>query len=84
MKHLHTSRSFKKEFKKQVRLAIAAAVGFSIAFAWRQSIFDTFLSFVARFLNVPKGHYLSEVYTALAITLAGVILLSLTSKILKD
>ncbi|MGV8142465.1 MAG: DUF5654 family protein [Candidatus Pacearchaeota archaeon] len=84
MKHLKTSRSFIKEFKKQVRFSIAAAVGFSIAFAWRESIFDTFLAFVSRFLDVASGHYLTEIYTALTITVAGVILLLITSKILKD
>ena len=84
MKHLKTSRSFKKEFKKQLRFSIAAAIGFSIAFAWRQSVFDTFLSFVSRFLDVPPEQYLTEVYTATAITITGVILLLITSKLLKD
>jgi len=85
MKHFtKTSRSFKKEFKKQLRFAIMAAVGFSIAFAWRESIFDTFLNFVSRFLDVPPEQYLTEVYTALAITIAGVILIFITSKLIKD
>ena len=84
MYHSKTSRSFKREFKKQLRFAITAAIGFSIAFAWRESIFDTFLNFVARFLDVPLEQYLTEVYAALAITIAGVILIFITSKILKD
>ncbi len=84
MKIMQTKRSFRLEFKRQVRLAVTAAIGFSIAYAWRQAIFDTFQSFVVRFLDVPEGHYLSENYTALAITLAGVLVILLTSKVLKD
>ena len=84
MKIFQTKRSFKSEFKRQLRLAIAAAIGFTVAFAWRTAIFDGFQSFVARFLDIPIGHYLSETYTALAITIAGVLLIFLTSRILKE
>jgi len=84
MKYFDTKRSFKKEFRRQIRLAILAAIGFTIAFAWKTAVFNTFQSFVSRFLDVPIGHYLSQTYTAIAITLAGVLLIFLTSKILKD
>jgi len=84
MKHLKTSRSFKKEFKKQLRFAITAAIGFSIAFAWRESTFDTFLDFVSRFLDLNPTHYLTEVYTALTITIFGVLIIFITSKLLRD
>ena len=85
MKHFtKTSRSFKKEFKKQLRFAITAAIGFSIAFAWRESIFNTFLDFVSRFLDLNPTHYLTEVYAALTVTIAGVIIIFITSKILRD
>ena len=84
MKVLMTRRSFKKEFKRQIKMAIVAAVGFTIAFSWRQAIFDTFQSFVVRFLDVQPDHYLSENYTALAITLAGVLIIFATSKLLRD
>jgi len=79
-----TKRSFRKEFKRQIRLAVVAAIGFSVAFAWRNAIFDMFENFVARFLDLQIGHYLTEIYTAIAITLVGVILIMLTSKILKE
>lgn len=84
MKILQTKRSFKLEFKRQIRMAITAAIGFSIAYAWREAIFDTFQNFVTRFLDVPEGHYLSESYTAVAITIAGVAAILLTSKVLKE
>lgn len=84
MKYFDTKRSFKKEFRRQIRLAILAAIGFTIAFSWKTAVFNTFQSFVSRFLDVPVGHYLSQTYTAIAITLAGVLLIFLTSKILRD
>lgn len=84
MKVLKTRRSFKKEFRRQIKMAIVAAVGFTIAFSWRQAIFDTFQSFVVRFLDVQPGHYLSENYTAFAITIAGVLVIFITSKLLRD
>ena len=80
----NTSRSFRIEFKHQLRLAIVAAIGFSVAYAWRNAIFDTFQNWVSRLLDVVKGHYLTEVYTAVAITLAGVALIFITSKLLKE
>ena len=84
MELLKTNRSFRKEFKRQIRFAVVAAIGFSVAFAWRNAIFDLFQNYVARFLDVAVGHYLTEIYTAIAITLAGVLLILITSKLLKE
>jgi hypothetical protein len=72
------------EFKRQIRLAIIAAIGFTIAFAWRDAIFNAFQSFVSRFLDLSPDHYMTQIYTAIAITLAGVIIIMLTSKLMKD
>lgn len=79
-----TKKSFRKEFKRQIRLALVAAIGFTIAFAWRNAVFDAFQNFVARFLDVAPDHYLSELYTAIVITLFGVILIFITSKLLQE
>ena len=84
MTSLKTSRSFRKEVKRQIRLALTSAIGFSIAFAWRNSIFDAFRTYVARFLEVDPSHYLTELYTAIGITFVGVCLIFITSSILKD
>jgi len=65
-------------------MAIMAAIGFTIAFAWKEAIFNTFQSFVSRFLDIPTGHYLSQTYTAIAMTLAGVFIIFLTSKLLRE
>lgn len=61
-----------------------AAIGFTIAFAWRNAIFNTFLDYISRFLNLPIEHFLSEIYAALAITFTGVILIFLSSRLLKE
>ena len=84
MKYFETKKSFRKEFKRQIRLAILAAIGFTIAFAWKRAVFDTFLDYVSRFMDLPINHYTSEIYTAIAITLLGVILIFITSKLLRD
>ena len=81
---LKTRRSFKKEFRRQIRLAIVAAIGFTIAYAWRNALWSASQNYVSRLLDVSKDHYLSETYTALAITFFGVILILFTSKILKE
>ena len=84
MRILQTKRSFRKEFRRQIRFAITAAVGFTIAFAWRESIFDLFQNFISRFFDLTAGHYSTELYTALAITIMGVLIIFITSKILRE
>ncbi|MEK6889420.1 MAG: DUF5654 family protein [Nanoarchaeota archaeon] len=84
MKIFAKRRSFKLEFKRQLRLAIMAAVGFTIAFAWRKAIFSTFQNITSRLLDVSPDHYLSQTYTAITITIAGVILIFITSKLLRE
>lgn len=84
MKLLKTSRSFRREFRRQLRLAIAAAIGFTIAFAWRNAVYDAFQNWVARLLDVTLGHYLTEIYAALAITVIGILVIYFTSYLLKD
>lgn len=76
-------KSFKKEFKKQLRFAIMAAIGFTIAFAWRDAVYNSASSVVDKFTNAAD-FVLSEIYTAIFITIIGVVLLLFTSKILKD
>lgn len=77
-------KSFLKELKRQFRMAIVAAIGFTIAFGWRNAIFGALENFVSRFLDIAPGHYLTELYTAMFLTLLGVILLFMTSNLLKD
>jgi len=81
---IKTKRSFKQEFKKQIRFAVTAAIGFIIAFSWREAVFDMFLNLTSRLLDLSIDHYSTKIYTATIITVFGVLLIFFTSKILKD
>jgi len=84
MRILKPKKSFNKEFKRQLRFAITAGIGFTVAFAWRNAVFDSFQDFISRALSVTPNHFLTETYTALAITLTAVLAIFLTSKLLRD
>jgi hypothetical protein len=83
MKIFQVKKSFRKEFKRQIKFAIIAAVGFTIAFAWRDAVFEGVLNYVSRILEVSPTHFLTEIYTAITITFLGVLVIFITSKILK-
>jgi hypothetical protein len=84
MKMFNTRRSFRHEFKRQLRLAIVAAIGFTVAFAWRNAVYDTFQNWIARLLDLAPQHYTTETYTALGITLIGVLAIYISSRILRE
>jgi hypothetical protein len=84
MKILKTKRSFRQEFKRQIRLAVVAAIGFLIAFAWRDAILELSRNFVARLLDVTPQHYLTATYSAIFLTLIGVFLILISSKLLRE
>jgi purine-cytosine permease-like protein len=81
MKGLNKRRSFKKEFKIQVRLALAAAVGFIIAFAWKDYILFQSNDLIQKLAIVAP--YFSRFLGALFITLVGVLIIFISSKILR-
>ena len=83
MKILKTNRSFKKEFRRQLRFAITAAIGFTVAFAWRNAIYDALYKLVQEITKVTQP-IISDIYTALLITFLGILLIFLTSRILKE
>ena len=82
MEILNTKKSFRKEFKRQLRYAIAAAVGFMIAFSWRETIIASTKEIVER-LTEASGNIVN-VYNSLFITLIGVLIIILSSKILEE
>jgi len=83
MKIFRTKRSFKKEFRRQLKLAIIAAIGFTVAFAWRNAVYHSTQSLVEKFTEQTHA-VLNEVFTALTITIIAVILILILSKIMKD
>jgi len=76
-------RIFKKEFKKQLRLLIIITFGFTIAFTWRQTIFDISTEFVGFLTNIKDSSLLSIV-SSIFITLMSILLIYLTSHFLKE
>jgi multisubunit Na+/H+ antiporter MnhB subunit len=76
-------KSFRAEFRRQLRLAISAAIGFSVAFAWRNVVWGWGQGFVNLVYN-STNVVLDEVLTGVAITFFAVILLFVSSKILRE
>ena len=74
---------FKQELKREIRMLIVVGIGFSIAFAWRQTSFDAALTFIHWLFNT-NGSVTSSILASLLITIIGVIIILLTSKFLRD
>jgi len=75
------SSRFRIEFRKQTRLAIAAAIGFLIAYAWKDYILTLSKDLFTR-LSITMPH-MSNFLAALVLTLIGVILIMISSKFLE-
>lgn len=75
-------RNFKRTFKEELRYGIAAAVGFLIAYAWREPLILFADNIVLRFTKVTFDYGVS-IISALLITFFGVIFLFLASRFLK-
>lgn len=73
---------FKNEFRKQMRLLIIVTIGFTIAFSWRQTIFDAVQTAVSSVFGTQG--FASSILTSVAITLFGLFLIYLTSHLLKQ
>lgn len=78
---LGKKRSFKQEFKSQLRLAIAAAVGFTIAFAWKDYVLFQANDFIQKLSLVAP--YFSRFVGAFLVSLVGVIIIWISSKLLR-
>ena len=79
------SRKFRlsREFRKQLRLLIIVTLGFTVAFTWRQTVFDLSLSIVKAFTSIESTSALSILASSF-ITLVSLGLIYATSHILKD
>ena len=78
-----TGRSFQREFRKQLRLLIIITLGFTIAFTWRQTVFDLSLAFVKSMTDIRDASELS-ILASLFITVLSVVLIYLAAHFLKD
>ena len=76
-------RNHNKEFRRQLRLLIAITLGFTIAFTWRQTIFDLSFSFIGLITKIQSISILS-LLSSIMITLISIGLIYLSAKLLKD
>jgi len=77
------SERFKHEFWEEVKLFIIFGLGFTIAFTWRQTVFDTTESLMRWLTHIQNNASLS-VITSIATTIFCIILIFLTSKFFEN
>lgn len=77
------SKNFENEFRKQIRMLIIITLGFTIAFTWRQTIFDLSQSFVNFFIHVQSSS-LSSIFASTFITIISILLIYITTYFLKE
>jgi hypothetical protein len=83
MKILKTKRSFRKEFKRQIKMAIIAAIGFTIAFVWKESLLQI-LQKTAENLGYEAGLGSSPLFAPILTTILGVLLIIILSKVFSE
>ena len=76
-------RRFKNEFKRQIRMLVVVTLSFTIAFTWRQTIFDISLS-IMKFITHLDSSFGLSLLSSILITFISLILIYFTSKWLKD
>ncbi len=77
------ARKFKKEHRKEIRLLVVLTLSFTIAFTWRQTLFDLSQTFVQFITNI-EGSVTSTILTSTFITIISILLIRVTSHILKE
>ena len=83
---MHTLREktrFKHEFRKQARMLILFTLGFTIAFTWRETLFDISQRLVEAVTNIKNSNSLS-ILTSTFITVLSLAVIYVTSHMLKD
>lgn len=72
----------KKRFKQQLRYGLTAAIGFLIAYSWREPLIRFFHDLSEKLVNSSIG-YEVDILTALVITFLGVLGIIAMSKWMK-
>lgn len=78
-----TKKNFRAELKRQLKYAIAAGVGFLIAFAWKDAIYGAVYELVSKFEESTKG-MTSNLSSAILITVIGVAIILISSRLLRE
>jgi|TARA_Y100000034_G_C6876281_1_gene400814 hypothetical protein len=76
-------KRFENEFRRQLRLLIVLTLGFTIAFTWRQTLFDASQALVQLIIDV-KGSTSLSILTSTFITIISILLIYLTAHFLKE
>ncbi|MFW5846621.1 MAG: DUF5654 family protein [Nanoarchaeota archaeon] len=79
----HVGKRFKNELRRQIRMLLVFTMGFTIAFSWRQTIFELSQNFV-KFLTKIENPNVSTILTSIFITILALILIYIASYYLKD
>jgi len=76
-------KSFRKDFRKQLKTLVVVGAGFTIAFTWRQTIFDISKRIVEFVTNIKDSSVLS-IATSIFTTIFSLLLVLLVIYLLKD
>ncbi len=76
-------RSFRKDFRRQLKTLVVVGAGFTIAFTWRQTIFDISERVVQFTTNIRDSSVLS-LATSIFTTVFSILFVLLIIYLLKD
>tara|TARA_Y100000310_G_C20513646_1_gene730095 strand:+ start:141 stop:422 length:282 start_codon:yes stop_codon:yes gene_type:complete len=76
-------KRFENEFRRQIRLLIILTLAFTVAFTWRQTLFDASQALVQLVIDV-KGSTSLSVLTSTFITIVSILIIYLASHFLKE
>jgi hypothetical protein len=76
-------RNFRKDFRRQLKTLVVVGAGFTIAFTWRQTIFDISQRIVRFATDIQDSSALS-LATSIFTTLFSIIIVTLAIYLLKD
>jgi len=83
LKRLSPHRKFNEELRRQIRMVIIVTFGFTIAFTWRQTLFDISKSLMNFLLNIENSAALS-IAASIFVTFLSIIIIYLSAHFLKD
>jgi hypothetical protein len=83
MRLIKTKKNFRKEFKRQLRYAMAAACGFLIIFSWKEAIWSSTTKLLER-LQESTRFVTSEVLSAIILSIIAVAIIIISAKLLKE
>ncbi len=81
LKYFYVGSKYKNEFRKQMRSFIVFTLGFTIAFSWRETIFDGSKNFIKWLTGTSNsGSFGASIF----ITLVSILLIFMTTNWLKE